>query len=81
MSVTVEVLAERIESLDARVETGMRDIKTMIDQIQAHEIRDALEAVRIDVAVFKARWSMISVFGAAIVSVIVSLAVKWIGGH
>jgi hypothetical protein len=91
--ISIEVLAERIESLCSRMDHGFEDLKAMLlsaqDTIQTHttsddrvhkEIRDALEEVRVDVAVFKARWSILAVVGSAIVSGLISYLVAILKG-
>ncbi len=86
---TIEVLTERIESLDRRLEAGFEDIKKMIDRMQSHsveddrmhkELRDSIEKLRIDIEVFKARWSLLAVIGSALIAAGVNLVFKILGG-
>jgi hypothetical protein len=69
--VSPNVLAERIEALCEKLDRNVDEMTNL---------RTQLEALRIDVAVFKARWSLIAAFASLIGGAIVSLAVKFIGG-
>ncbi len=93
MIVSIEVLAERIEALCARVDHGFDEVRSMItgsqktidthteEDTRVHaELRKALEDVRIDVAVFKARWSILAVVGSAAVSGLISYLMTHFGG-
>lgn len=87
---SLEVVADRIETICVRLDEGLARIEKLFEthsedlekhkdwDLQAHTtLRDDLAKMRTDIEVFKARWSMLAVVASAVVSGIISLVLKF----
>lgn len=87
---SVEVLADRIENLCVRLDEGITRIEHLFeahgDDLEKHKdwdmtahaiLRAEVSALRTDIEVFKARWSMLAVVASTVISGVVSLLLKY----